>query len=60
MSDAVSECVHECGWRLQAVPRSRRCRAVAELVVLYKAHSFIRRMPCASFLTRFEFCIVAA
>eukprot|EP00959_Pyramimonas_sp_CCMP1952_P166744 3484884-Pyramimonas_sp.AAC.1 len=56
MSDAVSECVHECGWRLQALLRSRRCRAVAELVVLYKARilSFIEyRTPAFSCASNF-------
>ena len=49
MTDAVQSCVHERGWRLQSLMRTRRFHIDAELVLLYTAHvlSFIECITCA-------------
>ena len=38
MGCAVRECVHEVGWKLRTLLRTRRYHSVIELVLLYKSH----------------------
>ena len=49
MSDAVTECVHECGWRVLCLLRGRRYHTQEEILMLYKAHvlSYIEYRTCA-------------